>query len=443
MKLKLSSPRRVLNLTVLIVFCSLFFYGCAKKESDSVTYAGQEQLLNAIANDPDFRPIAYMLNNDYIQLRRSLHESKDSEGRAKELLRATSYIATYGYKLQQKYKLDNTLQILIDVAKLYNEKVNPALNDKISAALKARITGVTNNTKPRAIISECPDGLLFNPDLSVCDYPENCIDCGSKFITLDDGTLLPVASVTASCYDAYSVAFEFYKTLYPYGYKAVFGEFATAGDRVTKMNSDPFSSDCYFNQLDYLNAIFDSQFAHDNSGSTGGSTGGGSTGGGSTGGGSGSTYTITETEISGEYDIAASVTDVNEGPTSMDSAGAYAPELATPFPGAFWGRKAKLETEEHSNGLKLMRRIKDMRVFPISIVTTRQDTYGRTIYRTLATIDQMHSSMIFADRLSGRINWDFILQRTFTCPKVPSYYRQTQEMIVKTERVSPFSPVFF
>jgi hypothetical protein len=82
---------------VTAIMLSVFFGSCKKQET-AAHPKPTESLLQEIASDPDFVPIAYMLNKDYMNLRMSLHDSDDITGRTDEMIRATRYIAAYGYR---------------------------------------------------------------------------------------------------------------------------------------------------------------------------------------------------------------------------------------------------------------------------------------------------------------------------------------------------------
>jgi uncharacterized membrane protein YgcG len=267
--------KAVLLLTVIV---AVIFWGCKKREM-AATPKPDENLLRTIASDSDFRPIAYMLNKDYINLRMSLHDSNDVEGRANELIRAIDYIAAYGYKLQQKYKLTNTIPMLINAAKIYDEKVDPDLSAMMKAALNRKLTVLSKpETKPREVVlMTCPGGFVFNDSAQVCDWPWNCpdpdsasaffwhIDFPEGFVRYRVGEIpieLDPVTVTAYCYDTYDKDFDMLSLMCPEGYAAVFDSpFST--DRRATMKSEPFWDDCQRNQKAYMDEIYWAQLEYD------------------------------------------------------------------------------------------------------------------------------------------------------------------------------------
>ncbi|MFV0604767.1 MAG: chitin binding peritrophin-A domain-containing protein [Niabella sp.] len=223
---------------------------------------------------------------DYIQLRMMMHDSTDTQARGKEQVRAAGYIAASGYRLQQKYGLDSTLPILIKAAKIYSQKLNPTLTKNLQAAIKGKAAGLNTITKPRATVMDCPEGLIFNDELNICDWPSNCENCGTQYIVMDDGTMMPMVTISASCYDRYDMEFDMYRTAYPEGYAAVFGDWASSADRRAQMRNDFNYHDCYIVQLDYLDKIYEEQYKYNN---TTNQTGDDTNGDGGNGGGGGTT----------------------------------------------------------------------------------------------------------------------------------------------------------
>jgi hypothetical protein len=265
-----------------ITFCYLLVLvpSCSKQESTINIAPGvtlNKALIEKIAADPDFVPLTYMLNKKYLKLRVAAYakDSADVQGTVKQITRVYDYYYHYAFKLQEKYKLQNTvayIQAAYNISKDAKKlDFNTPLKQVLANKKKAVTSGVVSSETSRVIVVQCPSGTLFNPNTIMCDWPENVPEGSTPYFLMDGetGQIMELPNVTVygtgNCYKKYRGLFDGMEEQYACGWQSVFGNNSQSPffDYEEFMRDNKTSENCDDNAMLYLFDVYTAQHSLD------------------------------------------------------------------------------------------------------------------------------------------------------------------------------------
>lgn len=171
---------------IFIVLTILFvtFFSCGKKttpNTDSLLLQSiTPTLADKIKEQQVFNILLYSYDPDYVQYR--LKQKKivlTNENYQQEFTSLTNIRYYYLYKLQQTYNVN--ANVIINLIKKDYPKYSQTIDFDNKNVKNERLIAAN------IVVMECPSGLVFNPAMLMCDFPEN-VTGGFSTYCMDDET---------------------------------------------------------------------------------------------------------------------------------------------------------------------------------------------------------------------------------------------------------------